>query len=124
MIASDTSSLSAFLKGLNGTDVERVADAIRSGSLCLPPVVITEILSDPTASASLAEHVSNIESLEITAGFWERAAETRRSLKRRTLKCKIADALIAQSCLDHSVALITRDADFRHFAKYCGLRLA
>jgi predicted nucleic acid-binding protein len=40
------------------------------------------------------------------------------------LKAKVADALIAQSCIDHDVALITRDRGFRHFAKHCGLRLA
>jgi predicted nucleic acid-binding protein len=36
----------------------------------------------------------------------------------------LGDALIAQSCIDHDVPLITRDTDFRHFAKHCGLKLA
>jgi predicted nucleic acid-binding protein len=40
------------------------------------------------------------------------------------LRARLPDALIAQSCIDHDVALITRDRDFRYFAKYCGLRLA
>jgi predicted nucleic acid-binding protein len=35
----------------------------------------------------------------------------------------IAAALIAQSCLDQSVPLVTRDKDFRHFAKSAGLPL-
>jgi len=35
----------------------------------------------------------------------------------------LADTLIAQSCIDYRVPLITRDSDFRHFAKYCGLIL-
>ena len=26
--------------------------------------------------------------------------------------------------IDHDLPLITRDADFRHFAKHCGLKLA
>jgi len=34
----------------------------------------------------------------------------------------LADTLIAQICIDHDVPLITRDKDFRHFAKH-GLRL-
>jgi predicted nucleic acid-binding protein len=45
-------------------------------------------------------------------------------LLARRLRARLADTLIAQSCIDNDVALITRDADFRHFAKYCGLRLA
>jgi predicted nucleic acid-binding protein len=38
-------------------------------------------------------------------------------------KAKLADTLIAQSCLDHGVALVTRDPDFARFAA-AGLRLA
>jgi hypothetical protein len=36
---------------------------------------------------------------------------------------RLADALIAQSCLDHDVPLITRDAEFRHFARVRPLEL-
>jgi predicted nucleic acid-binding protein len=62
--------------------------------------------------------------LEIVDGYWARAGQARRLLIRKGLKAKTADALIAQSCIDHDVALITRDKDFRHFAKHCGLKLA
>jgi predicted nucleic acid-binding protein len=37
---------------------------------------------------------------------------------------RLADTLIAQSCIDHHVPLITRDVDFRHFAKLGMLVLA
>ncbi|WP_371454829.1 PIN domain-containing protein [Brevundimonas sp. LM2] len=53
-----------------------------------------------------------------------RAAATRRTVLSRRLKARFADSLIAQLCLDHDAALITRDGDFRHFATHCGLRLA
>ncbi|HEV8657676.1 MAG TPA: PIN domain-containing protein [Thermoanaerobaculia bacterium] len=33
-------------------------------------------------------------------------------------KSKVADALVAQSCLDHDVALVTHDRDFRHYARF------
>jgi predicted nucleic acid-binding protein len=33
-------------------------------------------------------------------------------------KARLADALIAQACIDHDVALITRDKDFRHFVRH------
>jgi hypothetical protein len=42
---------------------------------------------------------------------------------RKGLRAKTADALIAQSCIDHDVALIARDRDFRHFVRHCGLKL-
>lgn len=124
MRAADTSSLVAYFSGQNGDDVEKIADAIASGNLVLPPVVVTEILSDPLASRTLEAEISLLATLEILDGYWLRAANARRSIHMHRLKAKIADALIAQSCIDHDVALITRDNDFRHFAKHCGLKLA
>jgi hypothetical protein len=35
----------------------------------------------------------------------------------------IVDSLIAQSCLDHDLLLVTRDRDFSLFQKLAGLRL-
>ena len=124
MIAADSSSLSAYLKGGSGPDVERIDIALQNGELLLPPVVVSELLSDPVPGPVLNSLVPEVELLEVLPGYWARAGEMRRKLKILGLKCKIADALIAQSCIDHSVALITRDPDFRHFAKHCGLILA
>lgn len=62
--------------------------------------------------------------LNTKPGYWERAGANKRILKGLGLKCKIAEALVAQSCIGHDIALITRDGDFRHFAKHCKLKLA
>jgi predicted nucleic acid-binding protein len=124
VIAADTSALSAYMAGQEGADIALIADALNSGELRLPPVVVTELLSDPSASKILGPAMAEIDILPITDGYWVRAGETRRIIKAKGLKAKIADALVAQSCIDHKIALITRDMDFRHFAKYCGLTLA
>jgi predicted nucleic acid-binding protein len=124
MIAVDTSTLSALLGGDRGKDVDELAAGLARGDVRLPPVVLTEILSDPVAAELIAEKVSNLELLTVTEGYWQRAGAARAKLKARGLKAKVADALIAQSCIDHDVALVTRDHDFRHFAKHCGLKLA
>jgi predicted nucleic acid-binding protein len=124
LIAVDTSALSAFLAGASGNDVEFIRDALQSGNLAMPPVVITEILSDPVAGLALDAIVTDIQYLDVTDGYWHRAGANRRILKAKGLKAKIADTLIAQSCIDHDVPLIARDKDFRHFAKHCGLKLA
>jgi len=123
MIAADTSSLSSFLCGDEGKDVELIASIARTGELVLPPVVVTEILS-ATDSGRLAASLNPLTLLELGENYWARAGATRRLLRQKGFKAKIADALIAQSCIDHDVALITRDADFRYFAKHCGLKLA
>jgi predicted nucleic acid-binding protein len=124
MIAADTSSVVAYLKGESGDDVERLDEAAVSGDLALPPVVVTELFSDQMSGEWADRHIARFAVLTITAGFWQRAGETRRILAQHGLKAKVADALIAQSCIDNDVALITRDTDFRHFAKHCGLKLA
>jgi predicted nucleic acid-binding protein len=123
MIAADTSSLIAYFTGDTGPDVEKIVSAMRSGILTLPPAVITELLTDAGASA-IERDLRDIALLEVTEGYWLRAGHARRIVMQRGFKAKIGDALIAQSCIDHGVALITRDRDFRHFAKHCGLKLA
>ena len=124
MIAFDTDLLVAYFQGAKGSDVDRLDAALSTGDLTMPPVVLTEILSDPSAAKTLKDALEKITLLRIVEGYWERAGLARAELRRKGLKAKTADALIAQSCLDHDVALITRDADFRHFAKHCGLKLA
>ncbi len=123
MVALDTSSILAYLAGDEGEDVNAVDGALESEQGAFPPAVVTELLSGQEVHGRAAKIVLSVPQLTILEGYWERAGELRAGLRRRGLKAKFADALIAQSCLDHDVALITRDRDFRHFARHAGLRL-
>jgi len=123
VIAADTSSLVAFFAGEAGPDVAAVGDALQAWQLVLPPVVLTEMLSDPRGSAALASHLAEVPLLELGPAFWRRAGELRAKVLARGQRSRVADALIAQSCIDHGVALITRDPDFRHYVRAGGLRL-
>jgi predicted nucleic acid-binding protein len=123
MICADTSSVVALLEGAAGSDVELVRDALLDGTLVLAPVSIAELLSDPDLDPVSEEALLDIPQLEITLGYWERAGRLRAKLMRHRLRPKLADSLIAQSCLDHQVPLITRDRDFSAFQKLAGLRL-
>jgi len=123
MIAADTSSLVAFLEGDSGSDVNVVEDSLNAQVLTLPPVVLTEIISDPKLPKQVYKILLRMPILETLPGYWERAGETRAKILRRSLKVRVADALIAQSCLDYGVALITRDKDFRHFERATELKV-
>jgi len=123
LIAVDTSSLRRFLAGLTGDDVDAVRDAIERGVAVLPPVVLCEALSDPVAPPALIDDIAALPTLEIHDGFWERAGLLRSRVLKAGHKARLADALIAQSCIDHRVPLITHDRDFRHFTRFA-LRLA
>lgn len=123
MIATDSSTFIAYLNGLHGRDVDLLHQAIASGTVALPPVVVAEVLTDPE-SARIETHVLSLPTLSLTDGYWERAGRSRRLLITKSFKARVADALIAQACIDADVPLITRDRDFRHFEKHCGLKLA
>jgi predicted nucleic acid-binding protein len=124
VIAVDSSTLIAFFQGDSGTDVDLLDRSIDNDELVLPPVVVTEILSDAKLPRAHEIFVKTLTALDLKEGFWLRAGTTRSKLLARKLRARLADSLIAQSCIDHDIALITRDADFRHFAKHCGLKLA
>ena len=123
MIALDTSSLVAYLAGARAPDTDAADAAIEHSAAVLPPVVLAELLSAPNLDKPTRDTLLELPLLDILDGYWERAGLLRGRLHARGLKARLADALIAQSCLDHQVSLITRDRDFRHFAKHGGLLL-
>jgi predicted nucleic acid-binding protein len=123
MIAIDTSSWVAFFSGASGEDVDLVGKALAESQACLVPVVLTELLSDPQLPARVAALLKDLPMLEVTDGYWERAGVLRSEVLSRKLKARLADTLIAQSCLDHDVTLVSRGSDFRHFAAARGLAL-
>jgi predicted nucleic acid-binding protein len=123
LIALDTSSLIAFFAGDRGEDLEAVDAALRTRQAVLPPVVLAEFLSAPSIPESVASGLAELPLLEIQEGYWTRTGKLRSRLRAMGRKARLADALIAQSCLDHKAPLVTRDREFRHFARHCGLQV-
>jgi hypothetical protein len=124
VIAIDTSAMIAYLDGEAGLDAEAVDQALVHKAAALPPVVLAELLSAPNLSDDVRETMVSLPTLDNADGYWERAGLLRAQIARRGFKARLADALIAQSCLDHDLTLITRDRDFRHFSRHAGLRVA
>jgi predicted nucleic acid-binding protein len=122
MIALDTSAVIAYLSGDEGEVAGRAGAAFAARQACLPPVVLAELLSDPVLPAGVASLLKELPRLEVKDGYWERSGALRAKILAKGQKARLADALIAQSCLDHNVALVTADRDFRHFTKH-GLTL-
>jgi predicted nucleic acid-binding protein len=123
VIAVDTSSMIAFLEGDRGGDVELVQSALEHHQLALPPVVLSELLSDPALPGKVRDLLASLPILQVEPGYWARAGVLRASILKDKKKARVADALIAQSCLDQSALLVTRDKDFRHFARAASLPL-
>jgi hypothetical protein len=87
------------------------------------PVVLTKLLSDPKLPSKVAAILSDVPLIDIASGYWQRAGELRADVLAKRRKARLGDSLIAQSCIDGGVPLLTRDRDFRAFAEAAGLNL-
>ena len=99
----DTSSLQRFLAGIVAPDTRAVADAIVRREAHLPPVVVTEALSNRFLDTRAVDQILALPVLKLTDGYWVRAGKMRADVGRQRLKAKLADALIAQACIDHDL---------------------
>jgi predicted nucleic acid-binding protein len=123
MIAADTSTWVAFLEGGPGEDARLLDGALEDRQVVMVPVVLTELLSDSKLPSSVANTLSEVPLIEIATGYWQRAGVLRAKVHAKRRKARLGDALIAQSCIDHGIPLLTRDREFRAFAEAAGLDL-
>jgi predicted nucleic acid-binding protein len=123
MIAADTSTWVAFLEGGKGEDTHLLDRALEDRQVLMVPVVLTELLSDPKLPSGVAKTLSEMPLIEIGPGYWQRAGALRAKALAKRRKARLGDALIAQSCIDQGIPLLTRDRDFRWFAEAAGLDL-
>lgn len=123
MIAADTSTWIAFLEGAPGPDTQLLDHALGDRQILMIPVVLAELLSDPVLPSGVAETLAEIPMIEVEPGYWQRAGLLRAKVLWMHRKARLGDALIAQTCIDRSIALLTRDKDFRAFADAAGLNL-
>lgn len=123
MIAADTSTWIAYLQDEAGADVRLLDAALEDRQVLMPPVVLTEVLSDPKLPSEIADTLAQLPLIEPTDGYWQRAGALRARVLGKRRKARLGDALIAQSCVDRGIRLLTRDRDFRAFADAAGVDL-
>lgn len=123
MIVADTSTWIAFFHGEAGEDVVLLDRSLADRQVLMSPPVLTELLSDPGISSEVSRVLSDLPLIDIQPGFWNRAGALRASVLATRRKARLGDALIAQSCLDAGIPLLTRDRDFRAFVEAASLDL-
>jgi len=122
MIAADTSAWIDYSKGTESRGAKQLEMALSHGNLVMPLPVVFEILSGTGLTKGAEGAIQQLPQLEILPGYWQRAGTARRNLLQKGFKARAMDCLIAQACMDHDIALIAADSDFRHFQKM-GLKL-
>src|SRR5579863_6717138 len=103
MITADTSTWVAFLDGSSGDDVLLLKKALQGHQLSMLPVVLAELLSDPTLPPAVAASLIDVPLIEIEPGFWQRAGALRAKVLAKGRRARLADSLIAQLCLDAGI---------------------
>jgi predicted nucleic acid-binding protein len=124
VIAADTSTWVAYLAGETGWDVELLDKALKDRQVVMVPAVLTELLSDPGLTRDAEDQLSDIPLVQIEEGYWRRTGKCRAALLAKERRARLGDALIAQSCIDAGVLLVTRERDFQAFAEGTKLALA
>jgi predicted nucleic acid-binding protein len=123
MIAADSSTWIALLEGDSGQDAQLLERALTDRQALMIPVVLTELLSGPLLSSRAAEALSQVPMIDLEPGYWQRAGLLRAKVLSMRRKARLGDALIAQTCIDRDIALLTRDKDFQAFADAAELHL-
>src|SRR5690348_15876186 len=123
MIAADTSTWVAFLEGAAGEDTRLLDKALEDRQVVMAPLDLTELLSEPKLPSGVAKTLCDIPLIAVESGYWQRAGTLRAKVLAKRRKARLGDALIAQSCIDGGVPLLTRDRDFRAFAEAARLDL-
>ena len=122
MIVADSSTWVAYIERAVGPDVDALQGAVDDHAVRMAPAALVELLSGSQLSAEAVGFLISIPLLEILPGYWQRAGLLRAGLMAAGRKAGLGDALIAQSCLDYDLPLLTRDHDFAAFTA-AGLRL-
>jgi predicted nucleic acid-binding protein len=123
VVCVDTNCIIAYLADDRGSDVEFLDKLMERRVVILAPVVVSELLSDPGLPHEAEQLIVSLPQLAAGNGYWQRAGKLRAELSRHGYAARLADTLIAQSCLDHKVPLLTRDKGFQRFSKVAGLKL-
>ena len=95
--------------------------SLENRQVLMAPPVLTELLGDPKLTSEVSNLLSELPLVDIQPGFWNRTGSSRASALAKGRKARLGDSLIAQSCLDAGILLLTRDRDFRAFAEAASL---
>jgi predicted nucleic acid-binding protein len=123
LIVADSSVLIPWAEG-NPTDKTRLLRFhMQQRTLRVVPVSVTELLSAPNLRPEVRLVAETLDILELQDGYWARAGLLRGRCLAAGRRARLADALIAQACLDADLPLLTNDTDFEVFLSIGGLKL-
>ncbi len=118
---------SAWIDFFAGRDEPLLEDALASGAIVLPPIVVAELVSGARREdqrRAIADLLLSFLVHETPLDHWIRVGELRRSLKDQGLTVSTPDAHVAQCALERDAALLSHDRIFVRIAEVTELKLA
>ena len=108
-------------------EVHALKDALLGADLVMTTgLVLQELLqgfAGPKARALIIERFAALPLLQPDRDDHVAAAQLRNTCRRAGVQIGTIDALLAQLCIRHELALLTTDKDFMLAARHCALRL-
>lgn len=108
-------------------EVQALRTALETGdTVVCTGLVLQELLqgfAGPKARDGILRRFSALPFVSPDRGDHVEAAELRNHCRRKGVQLATIDALIAQLCIRHDLTLLSADADFRHAARVCPLRV-
>ena len=127
----DTSVWSLALRRDGSTELPEVIllkESLLAGNTVVTTgIVIQELLqgfSGPKDRQRIIDRFQSLPLLQPDRHSYIAAAEIRNVCRRSGVQIGTIDALITQLCIEHDLALLTTDKDFRHAVKHVPLKLA
>lgn len=126
---ADTSVWSQLLRHDRpaGEEVRVLARALDAGDLVVTTgFVLQELLqgfAGPKAPEQILERFAILPYLVPDKQDHIQAAELRNHCRRNGIQIGTVDALLAQLCIRHDLAMLSTDRDFQHAARFCSLKI-
>jgi predicted nucleic acid-binding protein len=121
-VIADTSVWIDHFLGKSGEDLDLFRAALIEGRVVMAPAVLAELLSSTEMTADVERALSEMPFAAPGPGFWKETGSLRRLFAKQGVNAALADCLVAHSCLEHDLPLLTRDKGIRKFGAKVGLR--
>jgi predicted nucleic acid-binding protein len=123
LVAADSSALIEFFQGRKTKDAKLVEKAIKEGVLALPWIVLSEMLMIENLSLEIKEALSKLTILQPSCNYSKNLAKVRLKMQASKFNANLTQCLVATSCLESNIALISVNRNYLGFAKLLKLKL-
>lgn len=117
---------SAWVDFFAGRPVQGLAEALESGVVALPPVVVAELVSGARREdqrRAVADLMADLPICETPLAHWIAVGELRRTAAEEGIAVSTPDAHVARCALDRGAILLSRDRVFERIATLSGLEV-